>query len=391
LSIVFIFFLSLGLKSCDFLKTLIKRSQNSSLHHHQPKHLDPSVGVILPLTGQYASFGISCQKAFRLAEKKENRNHTSVLIEDSNSTPQGAVQAANKLIFHHHTRVILGEIFSQATLAVAPLTTRESIPLIVPGATHPNILEHPYTIRLCFDDDHQAEALTTFLWQEKKMKQIALMINSDSDYSRNLSSKIKESFLKKGGNVLIEVFYQEQDQQHLVPLRKLFRLKNSLDVIVAPGTYQQIGPILRQAKELGLTTHFQGTDSWHEESLSELSLGATEAGFFLTTHFAPDDPQEETQNFVKRFQEQEKYIPGQMEALCYDAASFLFRRLNSYKGSVSDSKAFLKHMLKDEKFCGVSECYAFQDRRAIKPVYIVQTKKTGFTFFDKVSPKSFLN
>jgi branched-chain amino acid transport system substrate-binding protein len=61
------------------------------------------IGAILPLTGDNASYGIALKKGMDLAideinEKRINGKKLDVVFEDSQSDPQKAVNAFNKLV-----------------------------------------------------------------------------------------------------------------------------------------------------------------------------------------------------------------------------------------------------------------------------------------------------
>ena len=99
-----------------------------------------SIGVVLPLTGHLASAGELMKHGFDLALSEINDWTTRVIrnskfiIEDDTSTPEGAVDAFNKLIDEDGVSVIIGPASSSATAAAFPIAKENRIVAISPTA-----------------------------------------------------------------------------------------------------------------------------------------------------------------------------------------------------------------------------------------------------------------
>src|SRR6266568_1649198 len=81
------------------------------------------LGVLLPLTGEAASFGQDCQKGIQLALEEANLEKgkpITAFFEDSKADPKTAVAAFNKLVGVNKVTAVIGDMFSSTTLAVAP-------------------------------------------------------------------------------------------------------------------------------------------------------------------------------------------------------------------------------------------------------------------------------
>ena len=97
-----------------------------------------SIGVVLPLTGRLAdSFGKSTQQGFELALNEINNAQPNgakfkFIIEDGQSSVEGAVEAFNKLIHQDGVSVILGPPTSSQAEAVFPIAQENQIVAISP-------------------------------------------------------------------------------------------------------------------------------------------------------------------------------------------------------------------------------------------------------------------
>ena len=103
----------------------------------QPKTVN--VGVILPLSGANAQFGINSKQGIELVADEINAAgglkglggaKINLVIADSTSTPNNAATVAQRLIAENECCAILGAFASSLTLAISEVTERRGVPLI---------------------------------------------------------------------------------------------------------------------------------------------------------------------------------------------------------------------------------------------------------------------
>ncbi len=103
----------------------------------QPKAIN--VGVILPLSGANAQFGINSRQGIELVADEINAAggikglggaKINLVIADSTSTPNNAATVAQRLIAENECCAILGAFASSLTLAISEVTERRGVPLI---------------------------------------------------------------------------------------------------------------------------------------------------------------------------------------------------------------------------------------------------------------------
>lgn len=103
----------------------------------QPKAVN--VGVILPLSGANAQFGVNSRQGIELVADEINASgglkglggaKINLIIADSTSTPNNAATVAQRLIAENECCAILGAFASSLTLAISEVTERRSVPLI---------------------------------------------------------------------------------------------------------------------------------------------------------------------------------------------------------------------------------------------------------------------
>lgn len=94
---------------------------------------DIPIGVLVPLTGGGSPYGPNMLKAIQMTTDAINKaggplgRHIKLYVEDSQTSPDAAVTAAQKVISLNHVAAIIGTWSSAVTLAVLPITKQAGI------------------------------------------------------------------------------------------------------------------------------------------------------------------------------------------------------------------------------------------------------------------------
>ena len=343
------------------------------------------VGVILPMTGQTATFGQESLNGLKLALEKTEKNPPTLnlVVEDTQGTPSGSAGAVNKLITSDKVSVIIGEVASSNTIAASSAAQNSKIPLMTHASTNDTITNgKDYVSRICFVDSFQGQVMAKFAIGDLKAKKAVILVDSDSDYSRGLRDSFSKAFIAAGGKISAEVSYSQKDTDFKTQLTKV--RKEKPDVVFIPGYYTQVGSILRQASELKITAKILGTDGWDSPDLFKIA-GKAAAGHYVSSHFAPDDTDARVQAFVKEYKAKYNTTPGAMAALGYDAGMFM---KNAVKVADSSEPAKIKDAINATKnFDGITGNISLDtNRNAVKSAVITQTTDSGFKFYSRVNP-----
>ena len=207
--------------------------------------------------------------------------------------------------------------------------------MISPSSTNPKVTQvGDYIFRVCFLDSFQGDALARFAIDKLKAKKIAIMSDVSSAYSLGLGEFFQASFTKRGGNVSSTQKYAKNDTDFNAQLTAIKATQP--DAIFVPGYYQEVGLIIRQARQLGLNIPLFGGDGWEAPELLQIAREAAE-GTYYTTHYSPQAESPEVQKFVSAYKA--KYnneVPDAMAALGYDSAIVLadaIKRAGSTEGA----------------------------------------------------------
>ena len=345
------------------------------------------VGVILHLTGATATFGQESLNGLKLALEQSAKEapQLKMQVEDTQGTPAGAAAAVNKLISTDKVAVIIGEVASSNTIAASTAAQSAQIPLMTHASTNDAItIGKDFISRICFVDSFQGAVMAKFAAGELKAKTAAVLVDSDSDYSRGLRDSFVATFKEAGGKIddKLVISYSQKDRDFKTQLMKLRRAKP--DVVFVPGYYTQVGAILRQAKELKLKAKFLGTDGWDSPDLFKIA-GDAAAGHYVSSHFAADDTDPRVKQFVQEYKARNKENPGAMAALGYDAGFFM---KEAVKKAGSNNPLKIRDAISAMKdFDGITGKITLdKNRNAVKPAVIVMTTEKEFKFFSRVNP-----
>jgi branched-chain amino acid transport system substrate-binding protein len=309
------------------------------------------IGLLAPLTGFAAADGASVLNSVKLALEKVNKEggilgkQVELVAYDDRADGKEAVGLAQKLIQRDQVVGVVGGSYSTPSRAVAPLFQEEEIPFIAAYAVHPDITKAgDYCFRNGFLGMVEGRAAAYVAVNNLKAKKIALL-TSDNDFGRTLAAGFKEYLSKNAPGV--ELVYEQAypfKEKDFKPYLAAIKEKNP-DLIFASGYYFQTGPIVSQAREMGITATIFGEEGADSPKFLEIAGKAAE-GFLIVTNLNRDDPRPEVQEFLKQYRERYQIEPDMVGASAYDAFMILcdaIRRAGSTEGAaVRDALAATK-------------------------------------------------
>jgi branched-chain amino acid transport system substrate-binding protein len=349
------------------------------------------IGSVGALTGPEAHFGLETRNGVQLAIEETNAaggvqgRMLAQRAYDSQSRPEEAANAMTRLVTQDRVLFVVGENASSNTLAMAPAAAQNQVPLISPSSTNPRVTAEggPYVFRVCFTDTFQGRLLAQYARSTLKLARLAVLVDQKSDYSVGLARVFEARFRELGGTVVSEESYAKGDTDFRGQLTRIKAAKP--DALFIPGYYSDVGPLARQARELGLRIPLLGGDGWDSgEALGELG-GAAVEGSLYSTHFAPDNPGASVQQFLGRYKARFAHLPDALGALGYDAARVGIEALRR-SGGVGGA-ALREQIARTRDFEGVTGRITLgADRNAVKPAIIVKLVHGAPQFTAEVSP-----
>ena len=354
------------------------------------------VAVLAPLSGPVPTFGVMTRDGALLAIEEWNAKggvlgkKVVAVVEDSQCTPDPAVNAANKVIEQDKVKYIIGEVCSKASIPVAEIANAKSVIQISPTSTNPAVTINAdgtaknFIFRACFIDPFQGTVGAKFATETLGAKTAFVMIDQANDYVKGLAEYFQKAFVEMGGTVVGTASYTAQDTDFSAILAQVADKKP--DFVYLPDYYNIVNLVTQQAKEKGINVPFGGGDGWDS---SDLDLTAAAGGYF-TNHYSPEDPRAEVQNFVTNFGAKYKNdqgqaaVPDALAALAYDATNLLLQGITDAK---TEDTAKVADALRAITFNGVSGKITFDaQHNPVKSATILAVTEGGIKFNSVVNP-----
>jgi len=347
------------------------------------------IGEVGSLTGAQATFGISTRNGIELALDEVNARggvkgkKVTVRVYDDQSKPEEAANAVTRLIAQDGAKLILGEVASTNSLAMAPKAQAAQVPMITPSSTNPKVTQvGDFIFRVCFIDPFQGLVMAKFARENLKAQKAAVLRDNKSDYSIGLAEAFTESFKKFGGQIVTSEDYAQGDTDFRAQLTAIKGAQP--DVVFVPGYYTDAGLIARQARQLGLKATLLGGDGWESEKLFELGGTAIE-GSFYSNHYSAENPAPKTQKFLADYKQRFGSVPDSLAALGYDAAMVGVAAMQEAKDS--SGAALRDAIARTKDFDGVAGKITLDEHRnAIKPAAVLKVTGGKSQYVTTIAP-----
>ncbi|HBW37129.1 ABC transporter substrate-binding protein [Desulfosporosinus sp. BICA1-9] len=318
------------------------------------------IGGNLELSGGVATYGQSVLNSVTLAFEDQNKKggvlgkQLKFVTADNKSEAGESTAAITKLITQDKVVAVLGAVTSSNTKAAVPVSADNKIPLITPTATNSEVTINKdgslnkWVFRSCFLDPFQGKVAANFVLNTLKVNKAALFIDQKDDYSKGLAAEFKKVLEGAGGSITETVQYVGGDKDFKSTLTRI--KASNPEVVFVPGYYNEVGLIVKQARELGIKVPFVGGDGWDSAKLPELAGAANLNDTYFVNHMWAEDPA--TKPFVEAYKAKFNAEPDALAALGYDAAKLLIAAIEK-AGSTDPEK--LRTALENTKdFNGVT-------------------------------------
>ena len=351
------------------------------------------IGANFELTGNHAQYGANANNGLKLAVKEVNDaggvngKKIKIIEADAKSEAAESVNAATKLISDDKVIAIVGPAVTANVIAESQVAADNNIPVIGPAATNPDVTVEngtvkPYIFRACFIDPQQSEVMAQFAAKDLMAKTAVLYLDSSSDYSKSLGKIFKEKFEADGGKVVMEEAFLAKDQDFKAALTKI-QTANA-DVIFVPAYYEEVGKIVKQARELGITAAILGTDGWDDSKVIDIAGKDALNNTYFCTHYFEGDA--EVQGFIESYKKEYNNDPNVFAALGYDAGKML---INAIERGGDDSKKIRDNIetIKDLPVGTGKITMDAATHNPIKGIVVIETKDGMRSLRTKIAPE----
>lgn len=284
------------------------------------------IGGIGPLTGAYANYGLSEKNGAELAVKEINEaggiagKQIELSYQDSQGESESAVNAYGKLM-DWGMEVSLGCVLSgENASVVAAARDDDDVLLITPSGSADKCIDgNDKAFCVCFYDSYQGAAAAQYIKDNNMVDTVGILYQSDNDYSVGLYN----AFVAKCGELGITIaetqtFTSSTNTDFSTQVSAL--VSSGVKLVFIPLYAEEASTFLTQAHgKFADDVYFFGADGL-DGILGKVEQDTSLANnVLMLTPFAADNPAENVQSFVKKYQEAYGATPDQFAADAYDA------------------------------------------------------------------------
>lgn len=301
------------------------------------------IGHAGPLSGNLSRLGRDIENGVRLALEQANaagytiggKTATFVLLsEDDRANPKDGVAAAQKLVAARVAGVV-GHLNSSTSVAASSVYSQAGIPVISPSATNPRLtgLGSRVQFRVIGRDDDQGPALANYLAAHANPQRVAVVDDSTA-YGESIADGVAASLRSKN----IAVVAREKGKSNTSDWRAVLSTLQAgrPDVVIYGGMDDTAGPLLKQARDLGIDAQFLFGDGACSGSMARLAGAAAEG---LLCVQAGREADAATTRFVDAYKARFNVAPVQYAPGAYDAANVLIEAMK--KADSAEPSKFL--------------------------------------------------
>jgi branched-chain amino acid transport system substrate-binding protein len=227
-------------------------------------------------------------------------------------------------------------------------------------------------------------AMARFAYTKLGARKAVVVKNIDEDYSLMLADFFVDSFLQKGGEVLLDEGYRGKAADFSDVLERVKQLK--ADVVYVPGYTRDSGLFIRQAVAMGIRATFLGGDAW--DQIYEYSGDAIE-GSYQSAPWHPAVPFPASARLQEIYMQ--KYgaeINNFSAPLAYDAFMLLANAIR--RAGTPDRTKIRDALANTREFQGATGLISFEgggDPKN-KEVVILKWEKGAPKYFKTIKPES---
>ena len=294
---------------------------------------DPiKIGYAANLTGIQASLDGPMLNGAKLAATEINAaggvlgRPIELVMYDSKSDATVISTVASQLIDSDKVVGMIGFADSDSVLAIGPQVQKAQIPFITPGATSPKLPSQlgNEIFLAAFGDNVQAAVGAEFALKKLNAKTGYLLTDIGTEYTTLLSDYFVTAYEHGGGKLLGKDTYKIGDKTFTAQIAKIKALPEQPGFIYAAANAEEIGLILKQLRQAGITLPVVGGDGYDTPLLVQVGGDAANGAYFTTHAYIGDGASAKVQAFMDAYKKSAGTVPeNAFAALGYDSVKLM--------------------------------------------------------------------
>ncbi len=355
-----------------------------------------TVGGGFALTGDESALDLPAANGAKLAVKEINAaggvlgRQINFVVRDSQYKMDVTSQIAKQFVEEDKAVAVIGFTDTDSVLASGPTIQKAGIPFITAGATSPKIPAQVGDMMFlaCFGDNVQAAAGAEFAFKQFG-KSAYLLWDKGVEYTTLLGGYFKARFTDMGGSLVLEDSYDDKATDFSAQIAKVKALPQQPDFYYIAAMPYNVGTVVKQFRDAGLTGPIVGGDGYDDPSWIE-AAGAASNNVYFSTH-ALNDATAGTDAYKKFFAAYQKEYSHDPEnafaGLGYDSVYLLADAIK--RAGSTDAQAIKTALENTKNFPGITGSITFSAASHVpqKGVTIIALKDGKYTLGAQVVPE----
>lgn len=298
------------------------------------------IGLILPMSGPFASTGKQLESAARLYVAQNGDmvagKKVVIIVKDDNGSPEVTKRIAQELVVNDKVQVLAGFGLTPLAMATAPVATQSKTPMVVMAAATSVVTEaSPFIVRTSFTVPQVVVTLADWATKNNIKRVVSLV----TDYAPGIDSEkyFNQRFLANGG-VVVETLRVPLRNPDFAPF--LQRVKDAKPDALFTFVPAGVGVALmkqfsdRGLDKAGIRLIAEGsvTDDDIINGMGDVALGVVSTHHYSASHKSPIN-----QKFVEAFGKANNGArPNFMAVGAYDGMRVIYEAAKATKGQGGD-------------------------------------------------------
>lgn len=324
------------------------------------------IGLLLPLSGEYAEAGIQVYNGVQLAVSTINNAGGingygfRVIAYNTQGSIDTVVSLYNQLRTEPNLIGVIGGLIPSETSIIRPMAEQDGIAVITLDAVDKDITaDNTVVYRIVLTDEQRYQMALRYVLEGIEADYFAILKNNDDSVSVAMEEAFRNYFNEQG--ITSTTYDISVDPFWYSTIISSIKYRGS-DVIIAPGAQSYASAFMAQASSEGLSIPFIAVDAWNYEISPYEMIRILE-----DYHAAGNSPLQ--LDFVDQYASQYNENPTRMSALGYDAIQVIAAAVTNWEGG-----SFSPSLLQDVRLStSVSGLIGFDETGdALKRLLIVE-------------------
>ncbi|MEJ7749539.1 MAG: ABC transporter substrate-binding protein [Candidatus Limnocylindrales bacterium] len=354
------------------------------------------IGGGFALTGDESALDLPAANGAKLAVKQINAaggvsgSQIDFIVHDSQYKMDVTAQTAKQFVEQDKVPLMIGYTDTDSVLAAGPTFQSAKIPFITVGATSPKIPSQVGDMMFLASFGDNVQAAVGAEYSFKTFGHNAYFLwDKGVEYTTLLGAYFKSRFTELGGTIALEDSYDDKATDFSAQITKIKALSPAPDFFYVAAMPYNIGPLVKQFRDAGITGPIVGGDGYDTPDLISVA-GAAADNVYFTTHALMDATggTDGIKKFITDYKAEYGNDPeNAFAALGYDTVYLL---VDAIKRAGSTDSAAVKTAIEGTKdFKGISGSITFSADSHVpqKGVTVIAVKGGKFTLGAEVVPE----